>query len=140
MSTEATDPPSSGVYTYDSLLTGTRIGAASLCMDHETLRLWARVYGPLAKSEHLPSAAAPLLLMQAFTTIVSPRPPGNLHVSQSCNIYRLPRVGSVIAATVDCIHKELRGDRRLVDFHIELRNADGSSLIASGLTRIFWAL
>lgn len=84
-------------------------------------------------------STVPLLLMRAFTTVVVNRPPGNIHVGQVCELFELPKVGTTVDAEVICRQKELKRERRILAFEINLTDPKSRRKLISGLTTIFWA-
>lgn len=125
---------------YDTFVVGARIGSNTLVFDLEQMQLWQQLYGEAPASRHVPMGAAPLLLMQAFATIVVPRPPGNLHVGQTCTVKRMPDIGKSMSATVDCLHKEKKGERKLVAFATHITDPESGDTLISGVTKVFWTL
>jgi len=116
------------------------IGTTSLAFDEAVMKQWQALFGTVGSGSEVPMATIPLLIMCAFSAVVVPRPPGNLHISQQCHLYRLPIIGQRMTAHVVCSSKELRGERRIVQFSIDLIDAQTQGLLCTGLTTIFWAL
>lgn len=118
---------------------GSVIGTAAITFDGDMLQKWEALFGPVASGAALPMGAVPLLIMRAFADVVTPRPAGNLHVAQTCELRLLPAVGQTTVARVSCHSKEMRGERRVVRFDIQVSEADTGTPLFSGLTTIFWA-
>ncbi len=118
---------------------GREIGWTEMVIDHAFLQHWAVLFGPAEASDQMPMAAVPLLLMRAFTEVVTPRPAGNVHVNQQCELQRLPLVGDPIRARVSCADKQLRSERRVVTFAVQLGSGREDAPLLSGRTTIFWA-
>jgi len=80
-----------------------------------------------------------MLLMRAFLTIVSPRPPGNLHVGQTYSVSRLPPADRPMLASAVCSAKEIRKGRMIAQFGVTLSDMPGIVPMVSGISTIFWA-
>jgi hypothetical protein len=127
-------------WTFQSFEPGTVIGTTPLLFDRDMIDQWGDVFGAPVSDTVVPMAAIPLLLMRAFADVVVPRPPGNLHVGQQCELHRLPRVEEKMVAKVTCRTKELHRERKVVQFQIDICDAADAQPLCSGLTTIFWAL
>lgn len=127
-------------WSFDAFQPDAVIGTTSLAFDHKVMGQWNDLFGAAASDTEVPMAAVPLLIMCAFSAVVVPRPPGNLHVSQHCALHRLPVIGQPVTARVMCRGKERRGERRIVQFAIDIVDPQTQALLCSGLTTIFWAL
>lgn len=110
-----------------------------MSVDADMLSQWEALYGPRPASDMLPLAFAPLLLMRAMLTIASPRPPGNIHVEQTYNIERMPRLGDSLIAAVSCCAKEIRKERRIVELEVMLSDKSDTTPMFSGRSTLFWA-
>ncbi len=130
--------------TFDMFHVNERIGTHILTIDHAMMKLWKDLYGNCPEDclvdTTVPMGTVPLLLMQAFATIVVPRPPGNLHVGQSCIIHAMPEIGKPLNATVDCASKEKKGTRNLISFRTHISDTETGYLFVSGITKVFWTL
>ena len=127
------------VLTFDRIPLDEQIGATCLMVDKAMLDTWQSLYGKRPEDAPLPLAFAPMLLMRAFLTIVTPRPPGNLHVGQSYRVTGMPCPYRAIFATVHCSAKELHKSRRVVTFIIKLAETDEAAPLVSGTSTMFWA-
>ncbi len=79
-----------------------------------------------------------VLAMRALLTVVSPRPPGNVHARQQMTIYALPHLNEAISSKVTCQHKELKRERRYVDFEVSGEGASGRQIYKARMSLI-WA-
>lgn len=130
----------SEVMTFDRFEAGQPLGAFELTVDDTMLALWEKLYGNRpGDADRLPAAFAPLILMRALLSVVAPRPPGNLHVGQTCDIRAMPRAHQPFVAAVECRAKTLRKERRVVDFLVSVRSTDDGTPLLSGTSTIFWA-
>lgn len=127
-------------WSFDAFQPNAVIGTTSLAFDREVMAQWNSLFGATASDTEVPMAAIPLLIMYGFSAVVVPRPPGNLHVSQQCALHCVPAVGQSVTARVTCRGKERRGERRIVQFAIDIVDPQTQALLCSGLTTIFWAL
>lgn len=132
--------PEGEVWSFGRFQPGATIGTSSLVVDHDMLASWSELFGPLPSDSTVPMAAMPLLLMRTFADVVAPRPAGNLHVAQKCEIRQVPTVGQRMSGQVLCGGKEMRGERRVVHFDVTVRAEEDQALLFAGLTTIFWAL
>lgn len=127
------------LWNWDYFEIGQLIGCKRLVLCDGILEQWSAIYGPVHDQEHLPMGAVPFLLMRAYAAIVTPRPPGNLHVGQSCTLRELPRMDTELQASAACIHKEIRGERRVVKFEVKICEARSNEPLISGISTMFWA-
>jgi hypothetical protein len=132
--------PEASAIVFDVFQPGSCLGSISMSVDRIMLENWIRLYGPRSESNVLPLAFAPLLLMRAMLAIVSPRPPGNIHVGQTYSIHRMPRIGDALTASVWCSEKELRRGRRIVKLQIRLVDPKETMPLVSGCSTMFWAI
>lgn len=126
--------------TFDRFEPGQSLGAFELTVDDAMLSLWEKLYGQRPESSgQLPMAFAPLILMRALLTVVTPRPPGNLHVGQTYDIHSMPHAYQPFIAAVDCSSKLLKKERRVLDLLVSVRSVADKTPLLSGTSTIFWA-
>ncbi|QEW23211.1 hypothetical protein LA6_005447 (plasmid) [Paracoccaceae bacterium] len=77
------------------------------------------------------------MLMRAYTLLVDPRPPGNIHAEQNMRIFRTLRAGETVPATASCLEKERKSGRNWVVF--EIRIGTVSDPVARVNMRMVWA-
>lgn len=84
------------------------------------------------------ASMAVVLAMRALLTVVSPRPPGNIHARQKFKHHALPRLNETIHSEVKCTRKEIKRERRYVDFQVIGTGEDGH-LIYEAQMSLIWA-
>jgi len=117
------------------------LGQCKLAYDETISRQWRHIFGnsQSATGQQAEAAsAAVILMMRAFLTVVSPRPPGNIHARQSLSFAALPKVGDDLLITLECQGKEIKRNRRYVELIARGYGPDGSNLF-QGLLTLIWA-
>jgi hypothetical protein len=117
---------------------GQVLGAHSLEIGPQVMEGWEQLFPGSASGDELPPGFVAVVTMRSFTSVVAPRPPGNVHGSQRFELSRLPRVGERLDTRVTCVGKEVRRERRWVDFETQTTGEDGSTCF-SGRMSIAWA-
>ena len=84
------------------------------------------------------ASIAIVLAMRAMLTVIAPRPPGNVHARQQFKNHALPKLNETIHSVVKCLNKEIKRDRRYVDFEVIGTNAAGN-LIYEARMSLIWA-
>ena len=118
---------------------GTALGEFTVVFDEDMAAAWRAIFG--AASAGGPAEGASIALaamMRAYATVVVPRPPGNVHARQQFTLDAAPTQGEAIRTVVSCAAKELKRERRYVDFHVAATGAQGRALY-SGILTIVWA-
>lgn len=125
--------------TFDDFEPGRSFGAAPVTLDDALWAGWTRLFPEDADcAPDMPEGMTAVLAMRAYLTLVAPRPPGNVHASQSFAITRLPKRGETVTTEVACAGRELRNGRRWVDLATDSRDAAGAPLF-TGRMRLIWA-
>lgn len=130
-------PERNQLLTFDRLQEGSLIADGELIVDEESVNGWNRLFACPSAGRRMPMGAVPLVLMKAYAGLVIPRPPGNVHVGQSCTLHELPEIGQPLRTSVSCISKERRGDRLIVRFDVRLHN-DRFNPMITGISTMFW--
>lgn len=118
---------------------GAEMGRKSDVLSARQLEEWGELYpSDRPVGEEAPMGLATVLMMRAYLEVVSPRPPGNLHVRQDLQICAPVRVGEEVTTTVTCLDKELRKERRVVRLAVSGTGANSRSLF-DGIITLFWA-
>lgn len=136
----------SGAILFEDLVPGRDLGTYALTYDETFAQGWQRM---IAQKDGPPAASAGgrraqaasvslMLMMRAFLTVVSPRPPGNIHARQSLSFCGLPSIGDHIAVTVNCLSKSLHKERRYVEFGVKAVN-QGQESVFTGVLTLIWA-
>ena len=124
---------------FDSFEPGCVIGSATDTIDAPMLALWAQLYGnPGSPAGAVPMALVTPLLMRGYMRVIAPRPPGNVQVRKKIGLLAAPRLGEEVRTEFRCARKELRRDRRYVDFTARGTGEGGRELFTAEMT-IIWA-
>jgi hypothetical protein len=124
---------------FDNFVPGDTIGSATDRVDQHLLQTWAEIYSadpPTGDNTSTNLAAA--LVMRAYLEVVSPRPAGNIHVGEVILLHDAPAIGEILTTVVKCHRKEVKRERRFVEFSTYTTGNDGRSLIDAKL-KLIWA-
>lgn len=132
-----TGAPTPAIWAFDDFRPGSVLGRLSIALDAQRVAHWTAIYGVPATLERLPSGLLVAAMMEAYLRAIQPRPPGNIHASQTLRFAGVAKSGDELQAEVACIAKELRRERRWVTFGVTLRN--GSKTVLGGEIRTIWA-
>lgn len=127
------------ILTFDELREGSVFASGELVIDEESVNEWNKLFSCDPNGRRVPMGAVPLVLIRAYSDLVCPRPPGNVHVGQSCTLHELPEIGQSIRTSASCLSKERRGERLIVRFDVSLHNARAEPMI-TGISTMFWGL
>jgi hypothetical protein len=126
------------MFLFDTFEPGKTIGSRTLTLDRDLLEQWFALYPDDRDSERMPPGMMAAVYSRAYSSILQPRPPGNVHGQQSFTVSKLPVVGDTLVTDLRCEGKEVKGERRWVRFASDTRRADGE-LMFSGLMTTLWA-
>lgn len=127
------------VLTFDSFRPGVSLGCATDAIDGETLASWRQLYPwDAAPVGELPAGLATVLLMRAYMRILTPRPPGNIHVRQRLELLAGIAPGEAVTTELECAGKELKRERRYVELGCRANGKAGRPLF-EGRMSIIWA-
>ncbi|HYD71130.1 hypothetical protein [Azospirillum sp.] len=124
--------------TFDSMPVGAEMGRRELVLDDGLLGRWLRLFPDDADGDRMPAGMMAAVTMRAYAEILQPRPPGNVHGAQQFQVIRLPRLGERLVTALTCAGKELKRDRRWIDFATETTGTDGGVRFR-GRMSILWA-
>lgn len=125
--------------TFASFQPGATLGQQDLVLTTDAADQWTALFPDDRQSlPTMPAGMTAMVLMRAFTEILSDRPRGNVHAGQKFWISRLPHVGDAITTTLRCLGKEEKSGRRWVTFSSESNDAAGHPLFRGQMTTI-WA-
>jgi hypothetical protein len=125
--------------TFASFEPGASLGRHDIVLSRETVDQWTVLFPDAAQSlPIMPAAMVAMVLMRAFTEVLSDRPGGNVHAGQKFWISRLPHVGDRITTTLRCLGKEAKSGRLWVTFSSESNDTAGQLLFRGQMTTI-WA-
>jgi len=126
------------MFLFDTFEPGAVIGARSLTLTPDLVERWLVLFPDDRGGEKMPPGMTAVVFIRAYSDLLQPRPPGNIHGAQVFEVRRLPAVGETVGTTLSCRDKELRGDRRWVRFATQTRSAGGEMLF-TGLMTTLWA-
>ncbi|NCF74353.1 MAG: hypothetical protein GWP67_12710 [Gammaproteobacteria bacterium] len=132
--------PNGELWTFEKFEVGALIGSSLQRVDDEFIKSWGSIYGVIDRNGSLPYGAAQLLIMKAYAEVVQPRPPGNIHATQKCRLNSVPVLGRETKVSVSCTAKYIRGNRKVVDFGVEISDAESGLLYAASTLEICWAV
>lgn len=123
---------------YEDFVVGQEMGECVLTYDETFVQGWQQIFGQAASPRAQAASVSLMLMMRAFLTIVSPRPPGNIHARQSLSFSSLPVLGDQLTVSAACLSRTLRKERRYVELSVKALNQRGQPVFAGVLTLI-WA-
>ena len=126
---------------FDHFQANTLMGQHVEVFEASHLRTWRTVFGLPESVVPYPgelSSMALAMAMRAYLTVVSPRPPGNVHARQQFQMQGLPEIGETITTQVVCLGKEIRRERRYVDLQVHA-SGRASRPLFMGEMRLIWA-
>lgn len=136
-----TTPQRNSVWLFDDFQPGQLLGSRSETVGDELLQHLRQVYGtdgnrPLSRPEA--ATLAMVVMMRSYLGIVTPRPPGNIHARQQFQLAALPEPGESLRVELHCQSKEMRRDRRYVNFQAVGTGRSGRAIF-NGILTLIWA-
>ncbi|MGH6641700.1 MAG: hypothetical protein ACRED3_03285 [Bradyrhizobium sp.] len=126
------------MYLFETFEPGRVIGTRSLTLDRDLVESWLALFPDDRDGDRMPVGMIAAVYSRAYSDILLPRPPGNVHGAQRFQIARLPSIGDRLITDLSCESKELRSERRWIRFGSETRREDGT-LLFTGLMTTLWA-
>lgn len=126
------------MFLFDTFEPGELIGTRTLTLERDLLERWGRLFPDDRDGCRMPPGMMAVVYSLAYSDILQPRPPGNVHGAQQFKIEKTPSIGDTLITSLTCAGKELKGERRWVRFASETRHAD-STLMFSGVMTTLWA-
>jgi acyl dehydratase len=123
---------------FDGFVVGELLGEHSLLLGENEMTEWEWLFPGTVLGGTAPPGFVAVVTMRSFLSIVTPRPPGNVHGSQRFDLHRLPKVGEMLATRITCVGKEIKHERKWVDFSTETVG-QGGELCFEGRMSIAWA-
>ena len=118
---------------------GAELGEFTVTFEGAMAEAWQAIFGKTSAGDRAEGASIALAaMMRAYATVVTPRPPGNVHARQRFTLDAVPVRGEPIRTRVSCAAKELKRERRYVDFHVRATGTNDRPLY-SGILTIIWA-
>lgn len=126
-------------FLFESFEPGGTLGQIAEQVNADCLSDWLLLYPwDVPSGGTVPAGMATVLMMRAYLHLVTPRPPGNLHVRQRLSIRQPIRMGDTVTTAICCFGKVMKGTRRQVELVAEAVGADGERLFDGTIT-LFWA-
>lgn len=130
---------SGGPILFADFVPGASMGEMTETVSEAQLGQWAALYPwDAPKDGIVPGGLATVLIMRAYLQVVSPRPPGNLHVRQQMRLHAPMRAGDPVTTRIECGTKELKGERRKLEL-LATGRGGGGSLLYEGVITLYWA-
>lgn len=126
---------------YEMLVPNQFMGQHTDVFDQNMSDKWQSIFNASSTGSPGEAERASILLvlaMRALLTVVAPRPPGNVHARQKMTTYALPHLNETICSKVTCLNKEIKRERRYVDFEVSAVGADGRQIYKAQMSLI-WA-
>lgn len=92
----------------------------------------------VADMHELPAGMATVLMMRAYLQVISPRPPGNLHVHQKMRLHSPIWRQEAVTTSVMCETKEHKGKRKKLVLGMQ-GHGEGGRLLFDGEMTLYWA-
>jgi hypothetical protein len=127
---------------YADFQPGTVLGAHVETYDGAMAQAWQGIFGqaqlPAANAGAESASIAVVLSMRAYLSVVTPRPPGNVHGREQFVLHQLPRLGETVHTEISCVGKEIKRERFYVDL-AATGTGDGGRALFSGRMSLIWA-
>lgn len=126
------------LFLFDDFVPGVELGQALGVYDESMALAWRRLFGQAAAPGAEAAGIAVALMMRGYLSVVSPRPPGNVHVGQGLRLHALPQAGEQVRTVLACAGKEIKRERRFVEFSATATGQHERPLFDGHLT-LLWA-
>jgi hypothetical protein len=124
--------------TFAGFLPGTLMGVRESVLDEASFRRWFALFPEDEHGETMPAGMVAAVTMRAYSEILVPRPPGNVHGAQRFDIERLPRLGDRLVTELRCAEKNVKRERNWVTFETLTRAPAGQPFFSGRMT-VLWA-
>lgn len=137
------DQPDTGsqqtVWTFDKFKIDDHIGTSIQIVDQQTYWSWNSLYKSSHRKSSLPYGISQLIVMRAYTEVVQPRPPSNIHAAFNCRLIKTLSLSKEVQAKVFCVNKYMRRKRKMVDFRVNVSDSESGVLLCSATLGICWS-
>lgn len=124
---------------FEGFTPGRDFGEAVLRLDERLIRRWVKLYPQDAEClPAVPEGMASVVIMRAYIDRCGPRPPGNVHTSQSFHMQQPLTLGDTLRTRMTCAAAEMKKGRGWVTIGSETRN-DAGTVLFTGEMRLIWA-
>ncbi len=127
---------SAAMFSYNAFIPGASYGSARFALTPDVVKSWSLLFPYDFDGDMMPASMTSAVVMQAYHELITPRPPGNIHGGQRCQIAKLPSLGEILITHVSCRDKELRKGRRIVHLLFETYMSSGMKSFTSNFTSI----
>jgi len=119
---------------------GVALGEASQRFEGRLSQVWRDIFGrdDIDGGPAEVAGIAVAMMMRGYFSVVTPRPPGNVHARQRFTLEAMPQPGESVRTVVTCLSKEFKRGYRYVDLEVRGRGASGRPIYRGALTLI-WA-
>lgn len=125
------------MFTFAHYRVGEIYGPHHLSVEPDLLARWDALFPQMTgKGGQVPPGLLSVITMLAYTHIITPRPPGNIHAAQGFDIARLPRIGETLTTCVRCDDKQVRKDRGWVYLRFETQDEEAQPVFAGRFVSI----
>lgn len=126
---------------FEQLVPGKMYGESRLLCDHEKVEQWNAIYPELAgqrTTKHMPPGMSAVIVMDTYDTALKGRPKGNVHGSQTFEMYAPVPIGETVATRLYVEDKFIKKDKKWVVVRTESTTSQGV-LAFEGKMQILWA-
>lgn len=122
------------MFTFDRFNPGTIYGECAILVSEEETKTWCSLFGG-RPSLFMPNGMVSVIAIRAYLSIITPRPPGNIHGASYFKLYSRLRVGCTIVTSVSCESKAVSKGRRIVQIAVKGR-ASGTAAFDARITSL----
>lgn len=125
-------------YTFDNFKAGELLGRQALTLEQPLVDQWVELFPEDRNTRGMPPGMTAVVFSRAYSRILQPRPPGNVHGEQTFTLSQMPQIGDQLMTDLWCTNKTLKGTHRWIQFTSETRKASGELLFSGQMTTL-WA-
>jgi hypothetical protein len=127
------------LWIYERFEVGEHIGTSTQTVTKTVCNHWNSLYQDPRKEGSMPYGIAQLIVMRAYTDVVQPRPPGNIHATHLCQLTSVPSLAKELRAQVYCVGKYLKRERKMVDIRVSVSDVESGNSICDATLTICWS-
>lgn len=126
------------MFTYENFEVGQLLGRRKLILERPLVEQWLDLFPEDSNGNSMPPGMMAVIYSRAYSSVLKPRPAGNVHGEQVFRMYKVPCIGDQLITSITCAGKTLKGTHRLIEFSSDTCNAAGELMFSSVMTT-FWA-
>ncbi len=126
----------SKVLTFDDFQVGHEIGTREMVVTDDARDHLGKAFPDMGGGDGRVEMTI-AMMMRAYISIISPRPPGNIHAGQTLTLGRLLAPGDRFMARARCIAKERKKGQPWITFGLTLTS--DSEMVVEGEMSFLWA-